>query len=101
MRTLRDHTYATEDDRGAAVAIGNFDGVHLGHQAVLDIAQSTAKEIGAPFGVMTFEPHPREVFQPDAPPFRLMNSEARANRFEKLGVERLYELSFSPALSGL
>jgi riboflavin kinase/FMN adenylyltransferase len=52
-------------------------------------------------GIVTFEPHPREVFQPDAPPFRLMNAEARANRLAKLGVQRLYELPFDKALAGL
>lgn len=101
MRVLRDYTFATDDDRGASAAIGNFDGVHLGHQAVIEIARQGAVDRACPLGVMTFEPHPREVFAPDGPPFRLMNSEARANRLEKLGVDILYELSFSPALSGL
>ena len=49
-------------DKGASVAIGNFDGVHLGHQSVLAIARAAAVEQGAPFGVVTFEPHPRAYF---------------------------------------
>ena len=101
MQVLRDYQYAEDSDRGAVAAIGNFDGVHLGHQAVIDIARRTARELGAPLGILTFEPHPREYFAPDAPPFRLMNAEAKANRLEALGVDRLYELSFNAALSAL
>ena len=83
-------------DRGASVAMGNFDGVHRGHQHVIDLARGRG-----PLGVITFEPHPREVFAPEAPPFRLMNAEARANRLAKLGVERLYELPFDLNLAAL
>jgi riboflavin kinase/FMN adenylyltransferase len=101
MRTIRDYTFVAETDRGASAAIGNFDGVHLGHQSVIDLARSQATAIGAPLGVMTFEPHPREYFAPDAPPFRLMGRDARAHRLAKLGVERLYELNFNAALAGL
>ncbi len=55
----------------------------------------------APLGVVTFEPHPRQFFAPDAPPFRLMGRSARASRLAKLGVERLYELNFNAALAAL
>ncbi len=82
--------------RGASVAMGNFDGVHLGHRSVIDLARGTA-----PLGILTFEPHPREYFAPTSPPFRLMNAEARANRLAKLGVEHLYELPFGPDLASL
>lgn len=101
MRTVRDQTYVSDKDRGASAAIGNFDGVHLGHQAVIALAQSKARDMACPSGVVTFEPHPREVFQPGAPPFRLMNARARAHRLEKLGVERLYELNFSTVMAAL
>jgi len=101
MRIIRDHSYVDAADRGASVAIGNFDGVHLGHQAVIDLARKAGKAADAPLGVLTFEPHPRQYFAPEAPPFRLMSAEARANRLEKLGVERLYELNFNAALSAL
>ncbi|RAZ87784.1 bifunctional riboflavin kinase/FAD synthetase [Cereibacter johrii] len=83
-------------DRGASIAMGNFDGVHLGHQHVIDLARGR----GA-LGIVTFEPHPREVFAPNGEPFRLMNAEARANRLAKLGVERLYELPFTRDLAAL
>ncbi|MGH1356484.1 MAG: bifunctional riboflavin kinase/FAD synthetase [Thalassovita sp.] len=101
MRIIRDYTYVNEADRGASVAIGNFDGVHVGHQAVIELARNAGQAIGAPLGVMTFEPHPRQYFAPDAPAFRLMSREAKAHRLEKLGVERLYELNFNSSLSGL
>ena len=101
MRTLRLWKGLKGDDRGAAVAIGNFDGVHLGHRHVIDIARRRAAEMGAPLGIVTFEPHPREFFAPAAPPFRLMNAETRAHRFEKLGVDLLYELPFDAILSAL
>ncbi len=97
MRILRDYQYALPEDRGASAAIGNFDGVHLGHQHVINRARSG----DAPLGILTFEPHPRQFFASDAPPFRLMNAEARAHRLEKLGVEILYELPFNAALSSL
>ena len=83
--------------RGASVAMGNFDGVHLGHRSVIDLARRP----DTPLGIVTFEPHPRQVFAPDAPPFRLMNAEARANRLAKLGVDRLYQLPFDRTLAAL
>lgn len=82
-------------DKGASVALGNFDGVHRGHQRVIDLARLP----DAPLGIICFEPHPREFFTPDAPPFRLMSAETRANRLARLGVERLYQLPFGPELS--
>ena len=99
MRIIRDPAFIAPADRGAAAAIGNFDGVHLGHQAVIDLTRSVAD--GAPLGVLTFEPHPREYFAPNAPAFRLMNAAAKANRLEKLGVERLYQIPFNEALAAL
>ena len=99
MRIIRDYQFVNPDNRGASVAIGNFDGVHIGHQSVIDLARKAAPD--APLGVMTFEPHPREYFAPDAPPFRLTGAETRAHRLEKLGIERLYELPFNAALAGL
>ena len=83
--------------RGASVAMGNFDGLHLGHRSVIDLARGH----GAPLGIITFEPHPREYFAPDAPPFRLMNREARAHRLEKFGVAQLYELPFDAELAAM
>ncbi len=99
MRIVRDYQFVDKADRGASVAIGNFDGVHVGHQSVIDLARQAAPD--APLGVLTFEPHPRSFFAPDAPPFRLTNAAARASRLEKLGVDLLYELNFNGGLAGL
>jgi riboflavin kinase/FMN adenylyltransferase len=101
MRRYSDYSDIPAADRGAAVAIGNFDGVHLGHQSVIALARAAAAERDAPLGVVTFEPHPRSFFSPDGPPFRLMNAEARAHRLEKLGVEILYELRFDADLAAM
>lgn len=101
MRTFTLWSGLDADAKGASAAIGNFDGVHVGHQAVIDVARAEAARLGAPLGVVTFEPHPRELFAPSAPPFRLMNAEARASRLEKLGVDLLYQLEFTPELASL
>ena len=99
MDIIRDYQFVSASDRGASAAIGNFDGVHLGHRSVIDLARNANPD--APLGVVTFEPHPREFFAASAPPFRLMSAEARAHQLEKLGVQKLYELQFDAALSGL
>lgn len=99
MKIIRDYQFVEPGDRGASAAIGNFDGVHLGHRSVIELARAAAPD--APLGVMTFEPHPRVYFAPDAPPFRLMSRAARASRLAKLGVEFLYELPFNAGLAGL
>lgn len=101
MRIVRDADYVLPADQGACAAIGNFDGVHLGHQSVLDQTRSIAARDSAPVGVLTFEPHPREFFAPDAPPFRLMSPAARAHRLEKLDVDILYQLPFDASLATL
>ncbi len=99
MRIIRDYQFVEPQDRGACAAIGNFDGVHLGHQSVIELARQAAPD--APLGVLTFEPHPREFFAPAAPSFRLMRGSARAHRLEKLGIEKLYELNFNATLANL
>lgn len=101
MHIIRDYQFADPDDRGASAAIGNFDGVHLGHQAVIDLARAQAKQLDCPLGVVTFEPHPRHYFDPAGPAFRLMGAEARASQLQKIGVEKLYELNFNNILSNL
>jgi riboflavin kinase / FMN adenylyltransferase len=98
MRIFR-HFSAAAEDRGAVVALGNFDGVHLGHQAVIGKAHEVAGAANAPFAVLTFEPHPRSVFRPDAPPFRLTPFRAKARFLETLGVELLFTLHFDLAFA--
>jgi riboflavin kinase / FMN adenylyltransferase len=97
MMQVHDHWQGIDASaRGTSCALGNFDGVHLGHRAVIDMARSHG-----PLGIITFEPHPRQVFAPDSAPFRLMNAEARANRLAKLGVEHLFQLPFDKQLATL
>ncbi|MEM7709359.1 MAG: bifunctional riboflavin kinase/FAD synthetase [Pseudomonadota bacterium] len=91
MRIILDHRAVPDTASGASAAIGNFDGVHRGHQHVLDLARRP----DAPLAIVTFEPHPREVFGPGGPPFRLMSPEARADRLARLGVDTLFELPFA------
>lgn len=98
MRTIHSWQGLEAAERGASVAMGNFDGVHLGHQAVIGSARAAGAALGAPLGIVTFEPHPREFFTPDAPAFRLMTADTRARRLSLLGVELLYQLPFDSRL---
>lgn len=84
---------------GAVFAIGNFDGVHLGHQAVLGAARDHARSQELFFGVLTFEPHPRTVLRPDPQPFRLTPSLIKRRHFEMLGVDLMVEMTFNLALA--
>ncbi len=79
---------------GAAIAIGNFDGVHLGHQKVINTAGEVARETGVPWGVLTFEPHPRLVFNRHISPFRLTPFQVKARLVEGLGADFLIVLHF-------
>ena len=87
--------------RGAAVAIGAFDGVHRGHQAVIANAREAARRLGAPLGVVSFDPHPRRWFQPDAAPFRLMTPDQMARALAPLGVDTLYLLPFDAGMAAM
>jgi riboflavin kinase/FMN adenylyltransferase len=80
------------------VAIGNFDGVHRGHRALIDAARARAGELGAPLGVVTFEPHPREVLTPDLAPPRLAPFRVKARILAELGVGHLFALAFNEHL---
>ena len=81
-------------DKGAAVALGNFDGVHRGHQQVIAQAAKAALADKLPLGVVTFDPHPRRLFRPSEPAFKLMTHGQQARALEALGVDRLYLLPF-------
>jgi riboflavin kinase/FMN adenylyltransferase len=98
MRIFR-HDSVAAADRGAVVAIGNFDGVHLGHQAVIGEAARVARALGASQAVLTFEPHPRRIFRPDDPPFRLTPFRAKSRAIEALGVDLLFTLHFDRDLA--
>lgn len=80
--------------RGGAVAIGNFDGLHRGHQSVLEAASSAAADGKCPAVVLTFEPHPRSVFQPDVPLPRITPPQMKAKLVEELGFDAIIEIPF-------
>lgn len=83
------------------LTIGNFDGLHLGHRAMLERLVGKARELGLPPSVMTFEPHPREVFAPDQAPARLTSMREKLNLLESCGVERAYVCRFDRKLASL
>jgi len=87
--------------KGAIVAIGNFDGVHLGHQAVIGEAVRWARAEGRPAAVATFDPHPRRLFVPDSPWFRLTSLEQRAELIAGLGVDALHVIAFRAEVAAM
>jgi riboflavin kinase / FMN adenylyltransferase len=86
---------------GGVVAIGNFDGVHRGHRAVLDRALEIARATNRPALVLTFEPHPRSVFQPEIPVFRLTPATLKAQLLGAIGFDGVVEQQFSKQFAGI
>ncbi|HEY9079250.1 bifunctional riboflavin kinase/FAD synthetase [Magnetovibrio sp.] len=101
MRIFRHYTDLPEDARGCVVAIGNFDGIHKGHQVVINEAGFIARATGKPWAVMSFEPHPDALFKPDCEPFRLSTMRTKAHMIEQLGVDELLVQHFDFAFAGL
>jgi riboflavin kinase/FMN adenylyltransferase len=99
MRVLRHFENVPGDARGGVVLLGNFDGVHRGHQAVIGAAAEEAARLGAPLVVVTFEPHPRRFFRPDDPPFLLTSFRSKVIQLAALGVDVLLVLRFDRAVS--
>jgi len=87
--------------RGGIVALGNFDGFHLGHQAVVGRAVERARAEGRPAIVATFDPHPMRFFRPDTPPFRLTTLDQRQRLFAQAGADAMLVFGFDAALAGL
>jgi riboflavin kinase/FMN adenylyltransferase len=87
--------------RGAVVAIGNFDGVHRGHRAVIGVAEGRARSLGRPAAVLTFEPHPRAFFNPAEPLFRLTNEATKLRLLAGTGLDGAIVLTFGAALASL
>jgi len=101
MRVFRHSSDLPTPSQGGVIAIGNFDGVHRGHQAVIGEAVRRARASGRPSGVLTFEPHPRRFFRPDTPPFQLTRLRTKARVIAGLGVDTLIVLRFNASLAGL
>jgi riboflavin kinase/FMN adenylyltransferase len=100
FRVVRDNAPA-DALRGAVVAIGNFDGVHRGHKAVIAAAQKRALELGRPAAVLTFEPHPRVFFNPGEKLFRLTDEAAKLRLLAATGLDGTIVLTFDAALAKL
>ncbi|HRD45637.1 MAG TPA: bifunctional riboflavin kinase/FAD synthetase [Caulobacter sp.] len=94
LKIVHGWKHLAAEDRGAAVALGNFDGVHRGHREVIAGAVEAGRRLGAPVGVISFDPHPRRLFHPDEPAFRLMTTDQQARALEAMGVDRFYVLPF-------
>jgi riboflavin kinase/FMN adenylyltransferase len=88
-------------DTPHAVTIGNFDGLHLGHQAMLARLQDVARARGLPTCVLSFEPHPREFFTPDQAPARLSSLREKAEILRRMGIDHLHVFRFDRAFSAL
>jgi riboflavin kinase / FMN adenylyltransferase len=87
--------------RGAVVALGNFDGFHVGHQAVVGRARALARETGRPALVATFDPHPARLFRPDTPPFLLTTIDQRCGLFDAFGIDGTIVLPFDHAMAAV
>ncbi|MEM9667322.1 MAG: bifunctional riboflavin kinase/FAD synthetase [Pseudomonadota bacterium] len=97
MPVYADYRDLPEETRGMAVALGNFDGIHAGHRAVIDGARAS----GLPLAVATFEPPPRALFRPEDPPFRIFTPERRNKALLDLGAEAVFELPFNSDMASM
>jgi riboflavin kinase/FMN adenylyltransferase len=101
MQVLHGHVEVPTALKGGAIAIGNFDGVHRGHQALIREALAHARRSSRPAGVMVFEPHPREFFQPATPHFRLTPLARKLALLEKLGLDLAVVQPFDATLAAM
>jgi len=101
MRIVRQFRNPPDAAKGAVVALGNFDGVHRGHQALIAEARRIATAEGRPLAAMVFEPYPREFFQPRAEPFRLTSFRSKAELLAAAGVDYLVVVTFNAEIAGL
>jgi riboflavin kinase/FMN adenylyltransferase len=101
MRLFRHITSVPADARGAVIAIGNFDGLHRGHQAVIAAARAQADAAGRQLALLTFRPHPRRFFRPDDEPFRLTPYRGKVRAIAALGVDTLFGLRFDAKMAAI
>ncbi len=101
IRVIKSLSEIDKDDWNTVAAVGNFDGVHLGHQKIIEQAKILAKRLGTVPSILTFEPHPRVLFQTDGIPFRLSTSASKALALSTLGIELIFELQFDKSFAQL
>jgi riboflavin kinase / FMN adenylyltransferase len=101
MRLIRGFGNLRESQRGSAVTVGSYDGVHLGHRALLERLREHGERLSRPTVVLTFEPLPREHLSPDAPPPRLTSWRERWRLLSRMGLEYVWLLRFSERVRGL
>lgn len=101
MRILRHYRDLPPDARGAVAAMGNFDGVHLGHRALIAEAARVASEANRQLAALVFEPYPREFFRPDEDPFRLTPFRAKAHLLAQAGIDLLIVLGFDAEMAAM
>jgi riboflavin kinase/FMN adenylyltransferase len=100
MRIFRHYDDVPDTLKGAVVAIGNFDGVHRGHQALIASARAEAEARGAPLAVLAFEPHPQEFFRPRPDSIRLTPLRVKARLLAELGADAMFALPFDAVMAG-
>ena len=101
MDIVRDYEHVPQNLKNTVLAVGNFDGVHLGHQAVLAVAKEFAAQNARKVGVMVFDPHPREFFAPQTKLFRLTPLDLKLSLFRALDLDFAAVLPFTTELSAL
>ena len=101
MQVFRGLPDFADRHRPIALTIGNFDGVHRGHQAMLSRLSEAAEDLALPSAVLTFDPHPREFFAPGAAPPRLSTLRSKLEQFAALGIAEVHVARFNAALAAL
>ncbi len=101
VRVIQTYDGLGSDDQGAVIALGNFDGIHRGHQAVINVARDVARKINKPLAVAMFSPHPTRYFKPELPPFLLMSPRVRGQVLDELGISICYEIPFDDKLRNM
>lgn len=101
MIVVRHFEHVPDAAKGAVVAIGNFDGVHLGHRALIAEGRRLAAAQGAPFGILAFEPHPQEFFRKGGEKFRLTPFRPKAEMLCRFGVDVLFAVPFNARLAAM
>lgn len=99
MEVFHSYTDVPESVKQAVLVIGNFDGMHRGHQALIERGRTIAQDKKVPLAVLTFEPHPHRLFHPDEPPSRITPVRVKAWRTESAGVDALFSLPFDWAFA--